>query len=117
MTRRAPLLVLLALSVAAPSAHGKKPKKKPAPAADAPATPDPAATPASGVDPTRSPAAPAAPTEAQTQATEEFKKGQELQTAGDLDGAIAQYQKAFALYPDPELQFLLGEVHRLKGDR
>lgn len=103
MTRRLPLLVALAVLAAAPAAHAqnkdKKKKDKEQPAEAAP------------------PAEPAGPTPEQQQAVVEFQKGQELQTAGDLDGAIAQYEKAFATYPDPELQFLLGEVHRLKGER
>lgn len=104
MTRSVSLLAALAVVLAvSPAAAQKKKKKDAAPAAE------PAA------------AEPAGPTPeeqaAQQAAGVEFQKGQELQQAGDLDGAIAQYEKAFALYPDPELQFLIGEVHRLKGDR
>jgi hypothetical protein len=96
---RLPLLVLVALVLAAAAPAEAQRKKKPTPVEAAP------------------PAEPAGPTPEQLQATAEFQEGQALQQAGDLDGAIARYEAAFALYPDPDLQFLIGEVHRLKGDR
>lgn len=49
------------------------------------------------------------------EAIEEFKKGQEADKAGDVDGALAHYETAFAAYPDPTLQLLIGEAHRKKG--
>jgi hypothetical protein len=104
MIRPSALLAALALLATSLPAEAKPKKKKPD--AAAPAAAEEAAAPA-----------PAGPTPEQIQAGEEFKKGQELEQAGDLDGAIAQYEKAFGLYADPELQFLLGETHRKKGDQ
>ncbi|HUS64571.1 MAG TPA: hypothetical protein VMZ28_08520 [Kofleriaceae bacterium] len=49
------------------------------------------------------------------EAIEEFKKGQEADKAGDVDGALAHYETAFTTYPDPTLQLLIGEAHRKKG--
>jgi hypothetical protein len=98
------LVPLVVLAVGGSASAQKAPKPAPAPAAPAPA-PAPAAP------------APAAPSEAQQAAGAEFQLGQEAQNGGDLDGALAHYEKAFELYPDPELQFLIGDVHRAKGDQ
>jgi tetratricopeptide (TPR) repeat protein len=86
----------------------KKKKKKETPAA-APAAPDPAAAQPSGPPP---------PTpEQKEQAGAAFQAGQAAEKAGNFDEAIASYQKAFEIYPDPVIQLVLGEAHRKKADQ
>jgi tetratricopeptide (TPR) repeat protein len=64
------------------------------------------------------PAGPPPPTPEQKQkATAAFQAGQEAEKAGNFDDAIAKYEEAFATYPDPVLQLILGEAHRKKGDQ
>jgi len=99
------LTLLLAIGADGALAQKKK-KKKEAPAAAAP--PDAAAPQPSGPPP---------PTPEQKQkATAAFQAGQEAEKAGNLDEAIARYEEAFGVYPDPVLQLVLGEAHRKKGD-
>jgi hypothetical protein len=50
------------------------------------------------------------------QAVELTKQGNEAKGRGEYDAAIARFEEAFALYPDPALQLLIGECFRLKGD-
>jgi tetratricopeptide (TPR) repeat protein len=89
-------LALVVLAVAPASAHAQ-PSQPAAPPAPAPAPPTP---------------------EQKQQATTEFQAGQqaEKQTPPKLDEALDHYQKAFAIYPDPVLQLVIGEVHRRKGE-
>ena len=54
--------------------------------------------------------------EQKQQAGAEVQAGQAADKAGDYDQAIAHYQKAFEIYPDPLLQLLIGESHRKKGE-
>ncbi len=102
------LTLLLAIGADGALAQKKKKKKKDkeAPAA---ATPPDAAAP--------QPSGPPPPTPEQKQkATAAFQAGQEAEKAGNLDEAIARYDEAFAVYPDPVLQLVLGEAHRKKGE-
>lgn len=85
----------------------KKKKKDETPAAAA--GPDAAAP---------QPAGPPPPSpEQKQQATAAFQAGQEAEKAGNLDEAIAKYDEAFGIYPDPVLQLVLGEAHRKKGEQ
>ena len=97
--------VTLLVGLGGGSALAQKKKKK-APAA---AAPDAAAPQPSGPPP---------PTPEQKQkATAAFQAGQEAEKAGNLDEAIAKYEEAFGVYPDPVLQLVLGEAHRKKGEQ
>jgi tetratricopeptide (TPR) repeat protein len=99
------LTLLLAIGADGALARQKK-KKKATPAA--PAQPDAAAP---------QPAGPPPPTpEQKQQATAAFQAGQAAEKAGNLDQAIAKYEEAFSIYPDPVLQLVLGEAHRKKGE-
>jgi len=102
------LTLLLAIGAdGALARQKKKKKKKETPAAAA--QPDAAAPQPSGPPP---------PTpEQKQQATAAFQAGQEAEKAGNLDQAIAKYDEAFAIYPDPVLQLVLGEAHRKKGEQ
>lgn len=60
-------------------------------------------------------AQPAGPTEEQLAATEEFKKGQEAEAAGDLDAAIGHYEAAFELYTDAQIQIVIGKAYSTRG--
>ncbi|HXT19546.1 MAG TPA: hypothetical protein VN923_02240, partial [Thermoanaerobaculia bacterium] len=98
--------VTLLVGLGGGSALAQKKKKKKAPAA---AAPDAAAPQPSGPPP---------PTPEQKQkATAAFQAGQEAEKAGNLDEAIAKYEEAFGVYPDPVLQLVLGEAHRKKGEQ
>jgi tetratricopeptide (TPR) repeat protein len=103
------LTLLLALGADGALARQKKKKKKKedkaAPAA--PGQPDAAPQPVGPPPPTP---------EQKQQATAAFQAGQEAEKAGKLDEAIAKYEEAFGIYPDPVLQLVLGEAHRKKGD-
>lgn len=103
------LTLLVAIGADGAQAQKKKKKKdKEAPAA-AGAQPDAAAPQPSGPPP---------PTPEQKQkATAAFQAGQEAEKAGNLDEAIAKYEEAFGVYPDPVLQLVLGEAHRKKGEQ
>jgi tetratricopeptide (TPR) repeat protein len=48
-------------------------------------------------------------------AKEYVDAGLAAQEAGDYDGAIELYQKAYALVPHPILHFNIGQAHRLAG--
>jgi tetratricopeptide (TPR) repeat protein len=49
------------------------------------------------------------------EAKRHVERGLAAQAAGDFDGAIELYKKAYALIPHPELLFNLGQAYRLKG--
>ena len=102
------LTLLLAIGAdGAQAQKKKKPKKDQAPAAGA--QPDAAA---------QQPSGPPPPTpEQKAKATAAFQAGQEAEKAGNLDEALARYEEAFGIYPDPVLQLLIGEAHRKKGDQ
>ena len=101
------LTLLVASGPGGAQAQKKKKKDKQAPAAGA--QPDAAAP---------QPAGPPPPTPEQKQkATAAFQAGQAAEKAGNLDEAIARYEEAFAVYPDPVLQLVLGEAHRKKGEQ
>ncbi|MBZ0169536.1 membrane protein [Candidatus Methylomirabilis lanthanidiphila] len=44
-----------------------------------------------------------------------FKEGHRLQTDGDLDGAIAAYQRSIELYPTAEAHTFLGWAYSFQG--
>jgi hypothetical protein len=100
---RLALLLLCATAVVTVGHHSamaqKKKKKKKGPPEEAAA--------AQPAEPEKPPIPP--------EAIEEFKAGQEADKGNDVDGALAHYEKAFGLYPDPTLQLLIGEAHRKKG--
>lgn len=101
--------LLVGLGSGSALARQKKKKKKKDEAPAARAQPDQAAAPPSGPPP---------PTPEQKQkATAAFQAGQEAEKAGNLDEAIAKYEEAFGIYPDPVLQLVLGEAHRKKGEQ
>ena len=112
MLRLAASLTCLTLlvSIGGDRAHAQKKKKKKDKAAPAAgAQPDAAAPQPSGPPP---------PTpEQKQQATAAFQAGQEAEKAGNLDEAIARYEEAFGVYPDPVLQLVLGEAHRKRGEQ
>ncbi|HEU5055949.1 MAG TPA: hypothetical protein VFU21_05470 [Kofleriaceae bacterium] len=100
------LTLVAAIGPGAAQAQKKKKKDKAAPAAGA----QPDAAP--------QPSGPPPPTPEQKQkATAAFQAGQEAEKAGNLDEAIAKYEEAFGVYPDPVLQLVLGEAHRKKADQ
>ena len=53
----------------------------------------------------------------QAQARAHFEAARALHQAGEFQRAAAEYLQAFALFPDPELLFNVGQVYRLAGDR
>jgi hypothetical protein len=104
------LAAVMAMAWASPvEAQKKKKKKKPAPAA-APAAPTPAPAPAT-------PATPAemTPEEKQAAATALFGEGQALAKEQKYEEAVAKFEEAFELFPDPGLQFMIGESYQLDG--
>jgi tetratricopeptide (TPR) repeat protein len=100
------LTLVAAIGAGAAQAQKKKKKDKAAPAAGAP--PDAAPQPSGPPPPTP---------EQKQKATAAFQAGQEAEKAGNLDEAIAKYEEAFGVYPDPVLQLVLGEAHRKKADQ
>lgn len=46
-----------------------------------------------------------------------FKKGTAFLDAADYKHAIAEYQEAYRLYPNPKLHFNLGQAFRLDGQK
>ncbi len=50
------------------------------------------------------------------QARNYFKRAEASKDLKEYDDAVAEYLKAYALYPEPEFFFNIGEVYRLKGD-
>lgn len=52
----------------------------------------------------------------QIEAIKLFKEGQALEKTGDYDGAIAKYQAAFDLFPDPGLYGRIAAAYQLKGN-
>lgn len=61
------------------------------------------------------PAAPMTPEEKQAAATALFTKGQALAKEQKYEEAIAKFEEAFKLFPDPGLQFMIGEAYQLDG--
>lgn len=56
------------------------------------------------------------PADKMAQAVELSKQGNEAKGRKEYDAAIEKFEQAFAIYPDPVLQLLIGECFRLKGD-
>lgn len=52
----------------------------------------------------------------QAEAIKKFQEGQELEKAGQYDEAIAKYQEAFELFPDPGLYGRIAAAYQLKGN-
>jgi tetratricopeptide (TPR) repeat protein len=52
----------------------------------------------------------------QVEAVKLFNEGQELEKAGDFDGAIAKYEEAYQVYPDALLYARIANAHQLKGN-
>jgi tetratricopeptide (TPR) repeat protein len=104
------IVALLATSPAdAQRKKRKKKKKQPAPveapvedAAGAPATP-------------AAPATPQTPEEKKAAAIVLFGEGQALAKEQKYAEAIAKFEEAFLLLPDPNLQFMIGEAYQLDG--
>jgi len=59
--------------------------------------------------------APMTPEEKQKAAIALFGEGQKLLTAGSYDEAIAKFEEAFKLFPDPGLQVKIGEAYQRAG--
>jgi len=54
--------------------------------------------------------------EAKEQAHTHYLEARRLHEHGEYQRAAAEYLQAFALFPDPELLFNVGQVYRLAGD-
>jgi tetratricopeptide (TPR) repeat protein len=53
---------------------------------------------------------------AQEKARAHYQEARELHERGEYQRAAAAYLQAFAVFPDPELLFNVGQVYRLAGD-
>lgn len=60
-------------------------------------------------------AAPQTPAEKQAAATALFGEGQALAKEQKYEEAVAKFEEAFALFPDPGLLFMIGESYQLDG--
>jgi tetratricopeptide (TPR) repeat protein len=58
---------------------------------------------------------PPAPLEAKRAAQAHLDRGNELFTHDDFQGALTEFEAAFALYPSPKLQLNLGQCERALG--
>lgn len=93
--------VLTWLAAAPAEAQPKKKKDDQAQPADAP--------PAEGE--------PQEPTPEQIEATKKFQEGKALADEQRYEEAIAAFEAAFDIYPDPGLQFVIGEAYQLWGNQ
>jgi tetratricopeptide (TPR) repeat protein len=97
------------LLAASPADAQRKKKKKPAPVpVEAPA--DDQVDPAAAGEP-----AEMTPEEKKAAAIELFGEGQALAKEQKYTEAIAKFEEAFELLPDPNLQFMIGEAFQLDG--